>query len=120
MAFWVFEEEAPNELKKHKTKETIIDRPIVSFYRYEGSIVIDDDGINMRGRSIKTGEAFKAYIPFSNILKMEKNNPVSGGRKEKISDRILKIVYQEKGKKELVYIQEKLLEMKEEEEEEIY
>ncbi len=114
-AFWVFEEEAPDELKNHKKMEPLRGKMIVSFYRYEGTVVIDDDGISMRGRSIRTGESFQAYISFTNILRMEKI-PLFGLKgEEKIPERILKIVYQEDGKKESVYIQEKLFETNNEE-----
>ncbi len=117
-AFWVFEEEVPNELKNHKKMEPIKDKPIISFFGYEGTVVIDDDGIKMKGKSIKTGKEFQAYIPFSNILKMEKIYPFGLEREEKFSERILKIVYQEEEKKECIYIQEKLFKMNEEEDEE--
>jgi len=104
-AFWVFEEEVPQQ----ETKEALRDKPILSSYEYEGYVVINDRGINLKGRSITTGEAFKAYISFSKISKMEKvSTHLFKTVQEKVPEQALRIIYQERGKNKGIYIQEKL------------
>jgi hypothetical protein len=110
-AFWVFEDEVPQQ----ETKEALRGKSIISPYEYEGHVVINDRGINLKGRSITTGEVFKVYIPFSKILKMEKvPTHLFETVQEKVPEQTLRIIYQEGGKNKGVYIQEKLDEMEEE------
>lgn len=112
-AFWFFKENAP----KRETREGLSDELSASPYNFEGLVAISDRGINLKGRSIATGEAFNAFILFSKILRMEKVSPISFETvQEKIPEQVLKIVYQEKGKYRNVYIQEKPGETEEEEE----
>jgi hypothetical protein len=112
-AYWVFEEEIP----KQENKETPRDKPLISAHKYEGSVVISDRGINLRGKCIATGEVFNAYILFSKILKMDKIAPkvFETDNKKKVPEQALRIVYQEQGKNRCVYLQEKL-EIEEQEE----
>lgn len=113
-AFWVFEEEIP----KQENKDALRDKPLISAYKYEGFVVISDRGINLRGKSISTGEAFKAYILFSKILKMDKIPPKVFGKdnKEKVPEQALRIVYQEQEKNRCIYLQEKIVPIEEGEE----
>jgi hypothetical protein len=113
-AFWVFEEDA----SKKETKEAPRGKPVIPPHCYEGFVVINDRGINLKGRSMATGEAFKAFILFSKISKMEKVSPhLFETVQEKIPEPSLRIIYQEKGKNIGIRIQEKLVETEKEEDE---
>lgn len=115
-AYWVFEEEIPEQ----ENKQAVRGKPLISAYKYEGAVHISDKGINLRGKSIVTGEAFKSYILFSKILKIDKIPSkvcvCETENKKKVPEQALRIVYQEREKNGCIYIQEKL-EIEEQEEE---
>lgn len=113
-ALWVFEEETAGESKKHKNEGVVVSERAPPSYKYEGNVALDDRGISLQGKCIETGETFKAYIPFSDILEMKRIYPHTLTR-EKASDNTLKIVYQSSGKSVILYLQEKAVEFDEDE-----